>query len=315
MKVDFHSHCFEPTLLPAAYQNALVVAHQARTGSSRPVGPVVDRMRANMNDPDGAILRKALEDCGIGHAFVIGLDYGLALGDETPAVHPGRQLQWAADLLERHPDGFFSFAFGIDPRRPEAAELTNEALTTCAVGVKLYPPTGFRPDDDVCDPIYEAVIAHHGYVIAHTGRQSFPFDLEKGRVEPYASVQRKHPGLTLVLGHAGVPFWGYEAIEVARGHATTLLEVSGWHKLLDREPARVRDFLLRAWDELGPNKVLFGSDLVSGPGITSRLPLLHRWTEFYEATAEAAGIDIAAAAAAGLQALTGAQAGRARARA
>jgi hypothetical protein len=306
VKVDFHSHCFDPSLLPAAYQIALVRAHQARSASNRPVDVVVDRMRANMADPDGLVLRQSLEACGIDHAFVIGLDWGLSLGDDSPDVHPQTQLEWAAALKSKHSDGFFSFAFGIDPRRPEAAELTRQAFAICAEGVKFYPPAGFRPDDPVCDAVYEAVIEADGYVIAHTGRQSFPFELEKGRVEPYGAVQRKYPELRLVLGHAGVPFWGHEAIEVARGHPTTMLEVSGWHKVLDREPERVHEFLLRAWGELGPDKVIFGTDLVSGPGMASRLPLLRRWIDFYETTAAEAGIDTSAAAETALSALTAA---------
>jgi predicted TIM-barrel fold metal-dependent hydrolase len=261
-------------------------------------------MRANMADPDGTILRDSLAESGIEHAFVIGLDWGLALGDDSPEVHPSRQLDWAQALLAHHADGFFSFAFGIDPRRPEAVEYVQQAFAAGAVGVKIYPPAGFRPDAEVCDPVYDAVVAANGFVIAHTGRQTYPFDLEKGRVEPYAAVQRRHPDLKLVLGHAGVPFWGYEAIEVAKGHPTTFLEVSGWHKLIDHEPERVRQFLRRAWEELGPTRVLFGSDLVSGPAVASRMPLLHRWIELYESTAQEAGVDSIAAGQAGLRELT-----------
>lgn len=304
MKVDFHSHCFEPSLLPPAYQRALVVAHQARADSHKPIEPIVERMRQNMNDPTGDILRTSLEGCGVTHSFVIGLDYGFGLGDESPAVHPREQIKWATQLQQRHADGFFSYAFGVDPRRDDAKELVEEALRTCSVGVKIYPPAGFRADDKVCDAVYEAVIAADGYVIAHTGRQSYPFDLELGRVEQYASVQRRHPELRLVLGHAGVPFWGHEAIEVAKGHPSTMIEVSGWHKYIDSEPEKVRTFLLKAWQELGPNKVLFGTDLVSGPGMANRLPLLQRWIDFYESAAKEAGIDIEKAAARGLRELT-----------
>ncbi len=304
MKVDFHSHCFEPKLLPPAYQRALVVAHQARAGSDKPVEPIVDQMRLNMNDPNGDILRKSLEACGVTHAFIIGLDWGYALGDDNPELHPSEQIKWSLALQKHHGDGFFSHAFGIDPRRSDARSLVEEALDTCAVGVKIYPPAGFRADDPVVDPVYQAVIAADAWIMAHTGRQSYPFDLELGRVEQYSSVQRKHPELRLVLGHSGVPFWGHEAIEVAKGHPGTILEVSGWHKILDAEPEKVRHFLLKAFEELGPKKVIFGTDLVSGPGMSKRLPLLRRWIDFYEATAKEAGIDVEKAAEDSLRELT-----------
>jgi hypothetical protein len=295
MKIDFHSHCFEPTLLPSEYQRALVIAHQARTGSQRPVEPVVENMRRNMNDPDGSMLREGLQECGIEHTFVIGLDWGFAFGNDDPALDPRQQMSWATRLQGESSGGYFSYAFGIDPRRANARELVEEALETCAVGVKIYPPAGYRADDPACDAVYEAVIAADAFVITHTGRQSYPFNLEYGRVDQYGSVQRRHPELRLVLAHAGVPFWGHEAIEVAKGHPGTILEVSGWHKILDAEPEKVRTFLLKAWEELGPYKVVFGTDLVSGPGITKRMDLLRRWVDFYEEVAKEAGIDVAAA--------------------
>jgi predicted TIM-barrel fold metal-dependent hydrolase len=82
---------------------------------------------------------------------------------------------------------------------------------------------------------------------------------------------------------------------VAKGHPGTILEVSGWHKVLDADEEKVRTFLLKAWEELGPYKVAFGTDLVSGPGITKRMGLLHRWVKFYEEVAEEAGVDTSAA--------------------
>jgi predicted TIM-barrel fold metal-dependent hydrolase len=295
MKIDFHSHCFDPTLLPSEYQRALVLAHQARTGSQRPIEPVIENMRVNMNDPDGSMLRQGLEECGIEHTFVIGLDWGFAFGNDDPALEPRQQIRWATQLQQNRDDGYFSYAFGIDPRRANARELVEEALETCAVGVKIYPPAGFRADDPVCDAVYESVIAADAFVITHTGRQTYPFNLEYGRVDQYGSVQRRHPDLRLVLAHAGVPFWGHEAIEVAKGHPGTILEVSGWHKILAVDEEKVRRFLLKAWEELGPYKVAFGTDLVSGPGITKRMGLLHRWVKFYEEVAKDAGVDIAAA--------------------
>lgn len=312
MKIDFHSHCFEPTLLPPEYQRALVVAHRARTGSQRPIDPVVATMRANMNDPDGSMLRKGLEECGIEHTFVIGLDWGFAFGNDDPALDPRQQILWATQLQDNS-DGYFSYAFGIDPRRANARALVEEALESCAVGVKIYPPAGFRADDPVCDGVYEAVIAADAFVITHTGRQTYPFMLEHGQVEQYGSVQRRHPDLRLVLAHAGVPFWGHEAIEVAKGHPGTILEVSGWHKILDDDKEKVRTFLLKAWEELGPHKVVFGTDLVSGPGITKRMGLLHRWVDFYEEVAREAGVDVATAEERSFQELTKAASKRKRA--
>ena len=253
------------------------------------VEQLVGRMQHNIDDPFGDHLRQDLESCGIRRAALIGIDWGLVDGDITELT-PEAQLTWAQECAARHA-GFYLPFFGIDPRRPAAAALVREALADpTLVGIKLYPPAGFSPRDERCDGIYEAVVDAGAVVMFHTGRQTYPFDFAFGRIEPYADVQRRFPGLRLVLGHAGWPFWGREAVEVAAGHPDTWIEVSNWHKDVERDLPAVQAFLRHAWRELGPRRVLFGTDTFSSPHGAG--PGIGRWKEVFEATAEEAGVDL-----------------------
>jgi uncharacterized protein len=177
------------------------VRAEARLATSRgAIGPLgeeddiaadalADKIMASLDDPDGVALRRDLEEAGIHGAAVIGLDWGI-VEQTRPVMTPEEQLDWFPGFLDQH-NGYFSYVFGIDPRREGAAEYLREALSRGAVGLKLYPPAGFSPADPICDPLYEVVAEFGAFTIAHTGWTAFPFDLEYSRVEAYSSVQRK----------------------------------------------------------------------------------------------------------------------------
>jgi len=290
--IDFHCHALPWQMLPEPLYRARAAALGA-SGKTRgsDLGRLVERIKANVNDPDATLLEADLRSAGVDHAVLIGIDWGL-LDDGHTGLHPREQLAVGLSAVDRS-DGFFSFVVAVDPRRPDAAEIVAEAFTHDAVvGVKLYPPMGFWPDDPACDPVYAAASAAGRFAMFHTGRQSFPFQLEYGRLEKYGALQRRWPQLPLVLGHAGATLWGEHAIEVAQGHDRTYLEVSGWHNLLSHHPGQARAFLLRAWSVLGPDRVISGSDHLSGAGSAAKTDTLRTWWEFLCDAATEAGIGL-----------------------
>jgi predicted TIM-barrel fold metal-dependent hydrolase len=279
-------------MVPEPIHRARAVARAVRLGRDpSAAAETVDHMKENINDPNADLIRRDLESAGFTRAIMPNIDWGLVAGDITELT-PEAQLEWVRSIAERH-RGFITVLFGIDPRRPEAAKISREALATEGIaGIKLYPPCGFSPADEVCDPIYETVADAGAFVMFHTGRQTYPFDLAFGRLEPYGAVQRRFPSLRLVLAHAGWPFWGREACEIAAGHPATWIDVSNWHHGLEHELPRVQEFLRHAWRQLGPRRVLFGSDGFSGPRSTG-VKTLARWREVFVETAAEAGVDLA----------------------
>jgi predicted TIM-barrel fold metal-dependent hydrolase len=292
ISTDFHVHAFPPGMVPERIHRARAESRARRLGRDRTtyVDELVRRMRENIDDPLGDRIRHELEVCGFRRAALLGLDWGLVDGDITDLT-PEAELEWARECATRHA-GFFSVFFGIDPRRSNASALARTALADPLIaGIKLYPPAGFSPTDDRCDRIYAAVADAGAVVMFHTGRQTYPFDLAHGRLESYCDVQRRFPRLRIVLGHAGWPFWGREAVEVAAGHPDTAIEVSNWHHDLDVDLASVQAFLRHAWRELGPGRVLFGTDAFAGPrGAGSDIA---RWKQVFESTASDANVDLA----------------------
>lgn len=291
IRTDCHVHAFPAGMVPEPIHRARAVARAVRLGRdpAAEADETVRRMKENIADPDADLIRRDLEAAGFTRAIMPNIDWGLVAGDVTELT-PVAQLEWAGRIARRH-RGFFTVLYGIDPRRPEATLMSRKALATPGIaGIKLYPPCGFSPTDDACDPIYRAVADAGALVMFHTGRQTYPFDLAHGRLEPYGDIQQRFPSLRLVLAHAGWPLWGREAIEIAAGHPTTWIEVSNWHRDIEHDLPRVQEFLRRAWHELGPRRVLFGSDGYSGPRSTG-VKTLARWREVFAETASDAGID------------------------
>jgi hypothetical protein len=89
-----------------------------------------------------------------------------------------------------------------DPRYLEDLELALEA--GCA-GIKVHEDVqGLALDDPRFDPAYERIAARRGFVVAHVG--PIPWRYPPG--EGVARVERvllRHPELTLVVAHMGVP--------------------------------------------------------------------------------------------------------------
>jgi hypothetical protein len=287
--IDFHTHALPWQMLPEAFYRAraadLIAAGRTR---GTDLDEVITRMRSRLDDPHAKLLEADLRAAGADHAVLIGIDWGL-LADGVSGLHPAEQLLIGRSAARRS-GGFFSFVLSVDPRRPDAADVVAEAFAYReVVGVKLYPPLGFWPDEAFCLPIYEAARQSDRFVMFHTGRQGRPFSPDHGGLDRYSYVQERYGDLQLILCHAGAVSWGDDAIEAARAHPNTFLEVSGWNKLLgagsDRDDGRetVRSFLTKACAAIGPSRVLFGSDHLSGTSSSTKVDQLIDWWSLYRA--------------------------------
>ena len=115
---------------------------------------------------------------------------------------------------------------GFDPRRVGALALVREAITEYGcVGVKMYPPMGFRPwgnrdvpphgmtiddaigVDDALSSLYEWCSEHHVPITAHGNPSNYAHASYRDFSHPrhWGRVLRKWPDLHLNLGHFG---WG-----------------------------------------------------------------------------------------------------------
>jgi predicted TIM-barrel fold metal-dependent hydrolase len=154
---------------------------------------------------------------------------------------------YVRDLIRQNPDRFR----GLAVVTPYAGRSAAEELEICLrdhgfLGLKLHPwIQGYYGGADFLAPLIEVCQSHSAPVLFHTG------------TPPYAQAYhiwiqaRKFPRVTFVLAHLGLNYQWRDAIEVGKICSNTLFDTSGISYTFA---------IKRAVDELGPERVLFGSD-------------------------------------------------------
>ena len=234
-------------------------------------------------DPDGSKLIAEMDGAGIDVSVFMPMDHGLALGE--PATDIYKRNEAYAEIVERHLGRLYSFV-GVDPRRREATSLVRSAIESWGMkGLKLYPPTGFFPFDEVCTSLYEIALAFDVPVLFHTGFATPGLEAEYSRPIHLDRVASRFPELQIIMGHTGylqADAWWREAVGVATYKPNVHLELStwqGWHT--DEEFIRVMAFMR---DRVGAERILWGSDRT---GIPLRVPQAE-WVDRFRCLADLA---------------------------
>lgn len=253
------------------------------TWPPRPKGAIRDRIEEGMMDPSGERVGQALDAASMDRAIWMGLDPWVFLARESPESGQGsgyEHLLRQATLVGAG-NGRFVGVAGIDPRRPDAAELAAMAFDEFGmVGVKIYPPHGYFPQSQECTQLYDACAQRGGVVVVHSAATQYPLVTHFSNPLYLQEVQLAYPSLTIIVAHAGFPMWWREAAIVAGGHPSTFLEISHWDRLIDTD----RDELLRIlryWrGAVGAHRILFGTDYYGGPRFSARSLAIDRWATF-----------------------------------
>lgn len=225
-------------------------------------------------DPDGSRLVAEMDSCQISASVVMPMDFGMAAGEAGISIEEkNRRL---AEIAGASSGRVFSFC-GVDPRRPGAPELFEQAVTEWgAVGLKLYPPTGFHPEDECVRALYDVAVRLGVPVLFHTGVVGYPLRSRFSRPSEIEGVAADYPDLRIILGHIAFGgAWVDEAIDVARFKPNLLVEASGLRPVAttaSQLAGRLRSLI----DALGADRILFGTDRVGMPG-TAHCGWLKEW--------------------------------------
>lgn len=275
MRIDFHRHLYSATERYESVRKSVRRSGIGGAGESAGIPvevPLVER---------AAEIRREMESAGVAKSCLLLGDYGLLLGEGARSIEEEneRALRLAAD----DPEHFIAF-FGMDPRRPQAADQFRKALDAGAKGLKLHPCTGFFPNDPACYPLYELASERGVPVAVHTGPMAAPLLSEYANPVYLDAPAAAFPDLNFVMLHAGQRAWFEPALDMARWKPNFLLEISHWQSLYLEDE---RNFILRLIaikSSIGLDRVIFGSDL---PGLSGVMGL-RTWVEAFERLPEAA---------------------------
>lgn len=274
--VDAHVHLFGRGFLPKTWYRRVA---EKWAGAVWPLrDPSALDAEGGVVDETGDLLLQEMERAGIDVGVCLALDWGIEFEEPPVSI---REVHRRYSELQTRSRGRFVALAGVDPRRPDAVEILGEAIVTLGLrGLKVYPPCGYYPYDPRLDPMYRKCIELNVPVVVHTAYVGFPHVGEYANPLFLGRVQAAFPDLQLVLGHAGHPFWGHEAMKIVSEHPRSFLEISNWNWDLDSSEDNVIRTLGKMRDEVGAHRILFGSDHLGGRRFSGKRGKLKRWVDF-----------------------------------
>lgn len=267
MIVDAHMHIFGapnwiPTVRTGLGSNAGTWGREVRwfdepdSGAHR-----FQESVAQAWDPTGQKTIARMDAAGVDASVMMPMDLGLPAQDQglIPIEEKNRRC---AELTQRHPGRLFSFC-GVDPRRSTALQILRRGIDEWGLkGLKLYPTTGFYPDDEIVYPLYRFCADRGLPILFHQGHSAAGYKSKYGHPMYVDAVAADLPDLPIILGHGGrIETWGHEAISVAIYKTNVHLDVSLWQHWLSPSEFVQKFAFLR--DRIGLDRVLFASDMTN----------------------------------------------------
>ena len=256
---------------------------EARAAFEREAVPLIVDHRAHR-------LIGEMDEAGIDYSVIMNIDLGVVVGEApTPWSH-----QWShlAEFSAYH-SGRLILAPGIDPRRKQATDMLLSAARDWDIrGIKLWPPAGFYPTDDVCRPVLETARRLGLPVIIHSAFAPPPYLAKYAEPLHLDAVAVDYPDVTFVMAHVGPGLgWYRDAVAVATTKPNVYLEFSMWQGVGDVEPHTVAEAVTFMRDRVGADRLMFGTDRT---GTRLRLSVAE-WVEMFRtlpATARSFGYEL-----------------------
>lgn len=262
MIIDLHTHLLDYGHWPDEWWD-YVARDWAIKQPGRKPEQIRDKIEAGLVDPDGSRMVSHMDAADVDMAAILPIDWG-------PDFHSACSLQdmvaHAAACAKRYPTRLIPFA-GIDPRRPGAADLLESWLKEGGFkGLKLYPNCGFYPDDDCAMPIYEVCLNYDVPILFHTGHPLPLLEEKYSRPERFLRVVKSFPKLKAIFGHAGAPNDWEGMLDLVEVSEAAVLELSVclWHDSTELQELRLARQIAGARDRVGIERIIFGTDHVSG---------------------------------------------------
>ena len=267
MIVDAHVHLNDDTWRPRAFKRGLgriISASLAKyTGEFADPDELIKGADDQYTDPTGELLLADMDEAGVDVSVICTVDYAMGADEPcsgTPDCAPIAEVNRRfGDIARKHPERLVHLV-AIDPRRKDAVAVLEEGVTRHgARGLKLHPTTGFYPDDPVCYPLYQKALELNVPVLFHTGTQPAPMKAKYSRPVFVDGAAADFPDLKMVMAHVGHCWWE-EALAIAGTKWNLCVDISGWQREYLYHPDKFYEMLRLALDEIGPWRVMYGTD-------------------------------------------------------
>jgi len=202
------------------------------------------------------LLLEMLDAGPVDKAVVLPIDFNLV---EQAAVDAMEYNEWVFESCSPYPDRTIPF-IGVDPRRGEAALKMLEHFTSRydAKGVKLYPPTGWYPNDEKIRTFYDRADDLGLAIIAHAGAAWTSLEEKYSEPKYWDEVLDRYPDTNIIIAHLGGKFRS-QAFELCQKYSNCYTDCSALQGWLPSDPATAISRLKEVAEKI-PDKVSFGTD-------------------------------------------------------
>ncbi len=266
MIVDAHVHLYDDGYMPKDFLRGLgqiISAGMAQaTGDFPDPEQIPGTASEQLRDPEGKMLLADMDESGVDMSLVFPVDYMLAdeLSQGTPECVPLVEQNRIFSEVAKKNEKRLAHLVAVDPRREDAVAILEKGVTEQgARGLKMHPSAGFYPDDPICHPLYEKAVELGVPVLFHTGTQPAPMKAKYSRPIFVDAVAADFSGLKIIMAHVGHCWWE-EALTLAGTKWNLSVYFSGWQRAFMHGPNKFYGMLRHALDEIGPWRVMFGTD-------------------------------------------------------
>ncbi|MEX0679535.1 MAG: amidohydrolase family protein [Pirellulales bacterium] len=165
--------------------------------------------------------------------------------------------RYVADYVAAHPDKLIGF-LSVDPTQDGWQQELHAGHQELGLrGIKLLPMyAGYRPDENLLDPLWAYAARHHLPVLLHTGTTFISQAVLECTLPRHLDrVAIRFPEVKMILAHLGHPYEG-ECVAVIRKHPNVYADMSALHY----RPFQLYHSLMLVQEYGVWPKLLFGSD-------------------------------------------------------
>jgi len=210
----------------------------------------------------------AMDQGGIDISVVLGGDQGDG-GTNPPWADPSVMSaatnfddEDVACFCTLYPDRLIGFG-SIHPDRYQPSRKVERAVRELGLkGIKLYPHSGFYPNDPRLTPAYEKCAELNVPVVIHTGIKAVRWQWMKYNRPIYVDdVATNFPNLKVVMCHGGFP-WVDEFLTVAYSNPNVWVDISflDYIERTFKRPGLGEEVMKSLADLIGPERLLWGSE-------------------------------------------------------
>jgi predicted TIM-barrel fold metal-dependent hydrolase len=191
------------------------------------------------------------------------IDMAIVLATDFELVNEGRMpneeyIDWLYETCSC--DDRFEPFIGVDPNRGESGLRMIERLVKKYEprGIKMYPATGFFPDDEKFSKYWDLVDDLGLIVVTHAGMALPPLDEKYCHPVNLIDVAEEHPDMKIIIAHLGGKFHNelFGVMDRCDNVYTDCSALQGW---LPSDPGTVIE-RLRSTAGRYPKRVVFGTD-------------------------------------------------------